>query len=354
MTIKAIKCLISNMFLLFCLDVIQQIGGGALLACDLVCRTKDFLEQIFVSKRGPELYAHGTHRECRVRRTVRGVTTKTLSAALSIRRFRKRRENVTTSIGGVHTKLDRTVRRQVQGRQVGTSLVAGISRSVGAPLASVIGCISLLGHRGLRGRGTHGCVQILSRGSRQLGRLARSLIRTSGVDSKGVRLSVRAVSLMRLLCRANNRFGRHFRTQKLAVIAGLPRGSIVVQTSKQRLCHTVRGLCAGTTGCTLRGAQICMSLRMRRGGTIFHVGGVSGGPLPRRKTTEGSLARHFIEKRRSHAARKDNLKLSVTGGLARLVNNRFTVLMSNSLFTTSVAFTIITWGCVLLCGCRWP
>lgn len=73
----------------------------------------------------------------------------------------------------------------------------------------------------------------------------------------------------------------------------------------------------------------------------FSLGGISRRRLGVRTSR---LARHFVHKSVSEDARKDKLKLSVTGDLAAVRNNAFSLCLSKSLFQMSVAFPEIGTG----------
>lgn len=166
---------------------------------------------------------------------VRRVTIKGVDCRVPVSKLRKRGGGVTLVVGKVKAKLGGTITRTVGGRHLGASLVAGISRSVGAPLASVLGCINVLERASPTSPGIRSCLGVLRRGTRELGALARSMMRTSGIDDKGVSLRCVSLSLSRVVRRARNRLRRGFRTEGLTVIASLPTRPTIIRISNEEV-----------------------------------------------------------------------------------------------------------------------
>lgn len=165
----------------------------------------------------------------------RQVTGNSCSRPVSAKGVVCRLHTRTRGLGGMRAKITTTMRRGVGDRQFHARLVAGISRSVGAPLASVVGCISLVGGRPARDRAVQRCVRILSQRSGQLGGLVRSLVRTSGTSAKGLPIGPRMYSTAIILARVIKRFSRGTRTGRLRVIMRYPRPPIRVCISNERL-----------------------------------------------------------------------------------------------------------------------
>lgn len=164
-----------------------------------------------------------------------GVDSKRLRCGVGASALAKGRGIVTRCVGGVNDNLSTTIRGDLGGREVRARLVAGISRSLGAPLASVVGCMSLVGQRGPASPGVRRCLHVLSRGSRELGILARSIMRTSGTDAKGVGLRVGSVSFIRVIRRIVKRFRRGFGRGGLAVVMRFASRPSVVCTSNREV-----------------------------------------------------------------------------------------------------------------------
>lgn len=130
------------------------------------------------------------------------LTRKRLS--LPVRNSIKVFHPVRSRLGGVRDKFGGTMSRRIGGRHVGARLIAGISRSLHAPLATVVACVSLLGGRGSR-RGEGRCARMLREGSLHLGTLVRSLFRVDGTTDGAVRVGCVGMSLMKLVHRTRLR-----------------------------------------------------------------------------------------------------------------------------------------------------
>lgn len=240
---------------------------------------------------------------------------------------------LTSSLSGRDYTLRDTIVGTIGSRHAGARLVAGISRSLGAPLASIVGCVSLLRGYSVGSRTTRGCVTIVTSGTGELGGLVRSLVRTSGISSNGVILGGTLLSLGRLTARTVIRRAANFRGTGLRLIFRRPTHGGVISTSKTGLCHILRGLLSGTEGCSTPNSHICAHICARGSFNYFRVGGVSGRTLGVSTTR---LARHFIHNSGSEGASNRNLKLSVTSSLYHLRNKDLSVIVSNSLFGTAM------------------
>lgn len=195
------------------------------------------------------------------------------------------------------------------------SFATGISRRLGAPLATVSNCTRLVRGNVIRGRRRVRFTARVEEGTRHLLSLVGSVVGLSRLSSDRTRRNFRRLSLCNLI--GSYVRGLRIGTRREGMTLGFSNASYVMQNGERLLARLIRGLYRGTVHCGGRNNAMGIAMRGLNNGAILAIrSGNVNVPGSRRR----HIFRHFCEISGDHSGRANNanLKLTVMGRVIRL------------------------------------
>lgn len=201
----------------------------------------------------------------------------------------------------------------------GGRLVDGVSRSLGAPVATVGNCIrKVVSKMTSAPRGVSECVEAVCGGTGRVGLLVGRLALCSGVSAGQVPCGFAAVSTGKCFTSYTRSLDMRLRSGKTRFACeGFVRRSDGIVMSPRRLQEIVGGVMSGSVGCASGpGIGVAVSMGSIKSFVRMRLksgkGNVTTGSLP-------GVFSHFCQASTSEGSsgKKDNVNLSVIGGVIR-------------------------------------
>lgn len=216
-------------------------------------------------------------------------------------------------------------RRLSRGRHllgVGGHFATGISRRLGAPLASVSNCNRVLRDGVIHPRSIPRVNKVVCGRSRHLVGLARSVVRLSRLRRCSCGPVVSCISLVPIIGCYISILG--FGTRGGGIRVAIRNASYGIGNAGSLVRRLICGLIRGTVGCGISNNGMAISIS-RRSDQIYL--GISSANVNVPRGCLNEIFRHFFEISGSHSGTANNAKLNLTviGRATRCLNNNISI-----------------------------
>ena len=223
-------------------------------------------------------------------------------------------------------------------------LITNVSHDIKTPLTSIINYVNLIQREDVDNERVKNYVKILDEKSQRLKQLTEDLVEASKVSSGNVKLEMRKIDIVELVCQTGGEFNEKFEDKELTIVTKLPRQAVYIWSDGRHLYRVIENLYNNVAKYALQKTRVYVEVQADEERAVFSIKNVSARSLARENSEVEDLTERFIRGDSSRTTEGSGLGLSIAKNLTLLMGGMFDISVDGDLFKATIALPLYVEG----------